>query len=195
VWLEATLTTDKDFKQLVRHRSDRTGESYTAARRRLLERRGPTMPLPTLRYTEKPEHGFSIAVPEDWLEEPPALDNSPYEVTRFRLHEGDAWHLALVFRRTDDAEPQVWLAANAARGRLKRSGFTQMSLAECWWGGGDGVRIDCQKEFGGPGGLWTVREYLTVGDGVVYALGLGTNKPENNGSLFDEIARRFVLLK
>lgn len=68
-----------------------------------------------------------------------------------------------------------------------------MSLTECEWGGGEGVRINCQREFAGPGGLWTVREYLVVHGGVVYALGLGTNEPENDGLLFDKIARRFEL--
>jgi hypothetical protein len=188
------LTTARDFKRLVRLRSVRTGESYSAARRHLLERRGLTMPIPALRRVEKPEHGFSIEVPQDWPEEPPDLSNRPYEVNRFRLHDGDAWHLALVFRRTDHAEPQVWLAANAARGRLKRSGFAHMSLAECEWGGGDGVRIDCQREFAGPGGLWTVREYLAVAGGVVYVLGVGSNQPLDDGPLFDEIARRFALI-
>lgn len=188
------MTTDKDFKRLVRIRSDRTGESYSDARRRLLERRGLTMPIPVLRRVERPEHGFTIEVPQDWPDEPPDLSNSPSEVARFRLHDGDAWHLVLVFRRTDDTEPQVWLAANAARGRLKRSGFTHMNLAECEWGGGDGVRIDCQREFAGPGGLWTVREYFAVASGVVYVLGVGTNRPLDDGPLFDEIASRFELL-
>ena len=55
------------------------------------------------------------------------------------------------------------------------------------------VRIDCHTDFAGPGGLWKVREYLAVGDGFVYALGLGTNEPENDSELFDEIARRFEL--
>ena len=152
------------------------------------------MPIPNLRRVEKPEYGFAIHVPQVWPEEPPDPSNSPYEVTRFRLHDSDVWHIALVFRRTDDAEPQVWLAANAARGRMKRSGFTQMSLAECEWGGGEGVRIDCQREFAGPGGLWTVREYLAVVRGVVYALGLGTNEPDDDSLLFDEMARCFELL-
>jgi len=152
------------------------------------------MPIPILRHVERLDHGFSIEVPEDWPEEPPDLSNSPYEVARFRLHEDDAWHMALVFRRTDDAEPQVWLAANAARGRLSRSGFTHMNLAECEWGGGGGVRIDCQREFAGPSGLWTVREYLAVANGVLYILGLGTNHPLDDEPLFDEVARRFELL-
>lgn len=52
------------------------------------------MPIPTLRRVEKPEHGFAIAVPQVWPEEPPDSGNSPYEVARFRLHDGDAWHIA-----------------------------------------------------------------------------------------------------
>ncbi len=51
-----------------------------------------------------------------------------------------------------------------------------------------------QEEFAGPGGLWTVREYLAVGDGVAYVLGLCTTEPENDSLLFDEIGRRFELL-
>lgn len=152
------------------------------------------MPIPALRRVEKPEHGFSIDVPQDWPEEEPDLNNSPYEVARFRLNHDDVRHIALVFCPTDNAEPQVWLVANAVRGRLKRSGFTDMSLAECQWGGGDGVRIDCQREYAGPSSLWTVREYLAVTCGLVYILGVGTNQPVEDGRLFDEMASRFELL-
>lgn len=42
---EATLTTDKDFKRRVRERAQKTGESYTLARRRLLSKAGGT-PVP-----------------------------------------------------------------------------------------------------------------------------------------------------
>ena len=185
------MTTDKDFKRLVRGRSDRTGESYSAARRRLLKRRGQRVPIPNLRRVEKPEYGFSIEVPEDWPEEPPDLNNSQYEVARFRYYDADARRLTLVSRPTDDAEPQVWTAANAVRGRRQRTGFMHFSLAECEWGGGDGVRIDCDKPSDRPRGVWTIREYLAVANGVVYILGMGTSQPIDDGPLFDEIATRF----
>jgi hypothetical protein len=152
------------------------------------------MPIPELRRVEKPELGFSIELPEDWREEPPDLTNSPYEVARFRGNVGDARRLTLVFRPTDDAKPQVWTTANAVRGRLTSIGFSHMSLSECQWGGGDGVRIDCDRPVRGRDGIWTVREYLAVASDVPYILGMGTNQHLEDGPLFDEIASRFNVL-
>jgi hypothetical protein len=152
------------------------------------------MPIPMLRRVEKPEHGFSIELPGTWSEEPPDLDNSQYEVARFRGNEGDARRLTLVFRPTDEAEPQVWTTANAVRGRLTGSGFSHMCLSECQWGGGDGVRIDCDRPYRGRDGVWTVREYVAVASDVVYILGMGTNQPLEDGPVFDEMAGRFEVL-
>jgi hypothetical protein len=70
--MEAMLTSDKDFKRLVRAEARRAGLSYAAARRRLLANPpGDAMNTPALRSVEKSEVGFTVWIPDDWAEFPP----------------------------------------------------------------------------------------------------------------------------
>jgi hypothetical protein len=62
------MTTDKDFKRLVRGRMRKTGESYTAARARLLEKRSPkasttSRPAPRTTMRRTAAGGSSTATP------------------------------------------------------------------------------------------------------------------------------------
>lgn len=190
---EATLTTDKDFKRLVRNRSARTGESYSAARRRLLERRGATMVVPPLRRVDKSDLGFAVHVPVDWFEQQPQATNSEYEVARFARPSGDARGLCLVFRWGDLTEDAtVWSVASTVRVILEGEGYEHFVLSDAQFAGRPSIRLACDKEL--PFGLWTVREEFVVDKLVAYVLGMGTNDPERDQPLLDEMANRFELL-
>ncbi len=104
------MTTDKDFKQLVRQEMRESGKSYAQARRQVLKRQPHAPTSDTgLRRVDKPELGLTVFVPEDWAEFPPQPTNNPYEVARFQHHEANARRMCLVFRHPGSSglSPQV----------------------------------------------------------------------------------------
>jgi hypothetical protein len=184
------LTTDKDFKRLIRARSRKTGESYSVARRRLLAKNeGVESSLPPLLRVERPEHGFAVYVPEHWQELPLEPADAPYEVARFGYKDPKG-HLCMVFR---DEGPLGHISDIAARARtaLEVRGFSHFVLSDVEMAGREAVRLDfesVQKE-----GLWRVSDYLVKADNLVYILGVGTSEPDKDAPVFDEMLRRFEL--
>ena len=76
------MTKDHNFKRRVRARMERTGESYTTARAHLLGRDRPP------NRVDRPQHGFSIVIPDGWTE---VATTQPGEL--IRLERGSASEL------------------------------------------------------------------------------------------------------
>ena len=79
--MEATLTSDKDFKHLVRAEARRSGSSYTAARRRLLEKQtGDLVNIDAMRQVEKQNLALAYRVPTTG---PSSHHNPPTALTKW----------------------------------------------------------------------------------------------------------------
>ena len=191
--MEATLTSDKDFKHLVRAEARRSGSSYTAARRRLLEKQtGDLVDTDAMRQVEKPELGFSLWVPDDWAEFPPQPTNSPYEVARFQYNDGTG-HLCLVFRHPGSTGLSPLVPAQLVRRDREGKHFENFVLTETQLGGLPAVRMDYETTRFAKG-KYFVRDYFVVARNVVLEFALGTYTPESDAPVFDEMAARFRVL-
>jgi hypothetical protein len=179
---EAAMTHDKDFKRKVREHARRTGRSYASVHRRFSRHRGEEIEMQKI---TKPEHGFTVAIPDGWAEFPPMLTNSPYEVARFARRD-HANHLCLVFRSpgNDPRKP-----AEGARERLARSGYGNFALDDAALGARAGVRLTFDKP--AAAGVWAVREYFVSVNNVVYCLGLGSSDPAGDAAIFDAMTAAF----
>jgi hypothetical protein len=185
------VTTDKDFKRLVRARSRKTGESYSLARSRLLAKNhGPTNSLPPLLRVERPEHGFAVHVPEHWQELPLEPADTPYEVARFGYKDPNE-HLCMVFR-DEGAFGHVSEIAERARTALEARGFSHFVMSDAEMAGREAVRLDFDNVHGGE--LWSVSDYVVKAGDLVYILGVGTSEPDKDAPVFDEMLRRFELI-
>lgn len=121
---EETMTRDKDFKKVVRRRAQESGESYTEARRNVLEQNiDPHGHRSRLRRVDKPDLSFTVLVPEDWAEFPPQPTNNPYEVARFQHHEADARRMCLVFRHPGSTGLSPQVPARLVRTKREASRF------------------------------------------------------------------------
>lgn len=181
------MTAGKRFKRLVRARSSRTGESYSAALRhfRPLIAEDEIMPGFDLRRIEKPHLGFAVHIPEDWREEPPNLSNSPHEVARF-YRRGEITRGIIVFR---DPRPRNMSPADVraeTRQVLDSAGYRSFVSGDCMVAGRKGARLD----FAGPLNMppWTTREYFVHFESVAFCFALGTTLAEGDAGLFDAIA-------
>jgi hypothetical protein len=188
------LTSEKDFKHLVRLRAAKTGESYALARNRLLYRAhgGAGMELIELRRIEKADLGFAIHVPDDWQEFPPQLTNSPFEVARFHYRDGGR-HVCLVFRHPGSTGLDPHVPAEEERGILERKSFEHFSFEDLEISGRSAVRMDFDRA-DLPIGMWWAREYFVVARNLVYILGLGSTDIADDQAVFDEMAKRFEVL-
>jgi hypothetical protein len=192
------MTTDKDFKRLVRQRASKTGESYSAARRRLLESKGDNeMVTSDLRRVEKPDDGFVLHVPADCAEAPADKLNNPYELARWgSLTNDGVRRLYLVMRRPGSTGLDPRVAAEATQRNLERS-FKHFVLAETTVDGRPAARLDFQM--GNPSsywgfGVWRAREYFVPVGNLVWTLGLGSSREEPDAALFEAMANGFHLL-
>ncbi|HEX4454322.1 MAG TPA: hypothetical protein VH143_25840 [Kofleriaceae bacterium] len=129
----------------------------------------------------KPDHGFTVAIPDGWAEFPPMLTNSPYEVARFARRD-HANHLCLVFRSPGN-DPRK--RAEAARARLATTGYDGFVLDDAALGARPGVQLSCTR------GAWAVREYFVSVNDLVYCLGLGSSDPAGDAAAFDAMTAAF----
>jgi hypothetical protein len=196
------MTRQKDFKRTVREHAARSGRSYADARRLLLARSqgdaamqdtatttdATTAPDPTFKTVSKKEHGFTLAMPEDWAEFPPVLSNSPYEVARFAYRDHTT-HLGIVFRMPGSPGLHPRGTAEQARTRQRAQGFDNFVLDDVDVGGRPGVRLTFDKKT--LQGAWAAREYFVSAGSLVYCLALASGDPQGDAALFDAMAARF----
>ena len=155
--METTLTSDKDFKRLVRAEGRTAGMSYTAARRRLLDNRsGDAMDTVAMRSIDKSDLGFTVWIPEDWAEFPPQPTNSPYEVARFQYHDGTG-HLCLMFPHPGSTGLSPLVPAQAVRRDREGKQFENFVVANTEIGGRPAVRMDYDTTRFATG-RWFVRD-------------------------------------
>ena len=198
------MTAKKNFKRLVRRRARKTGESYVAALRHFKHKTAedepvttpdPTQPvaLPQMRRIEKPEYGFALSVPVEWLDEPPNLKNSSWEVARaFATYPGDVRRGFIVFRGPagQDAEPEA--AARGSQTVLERGGFGNFVLTDDVIAGRPAVQLDFNRP-AASGRTWSVRHHFLIVGGATFCISFGTNALEEDGALLDALAASFEL--
>jgi hypothetical protein len=192
--LETTLTSEKDFKRLVRFRAAKTGESYALARTRLRysARGGVEMDQSAFRRVEKTDLGFAVHVPDDWPEFPPQPTNSPFEVARFHYRDGER-HVCLIFRHPGSSGLDPHVPAQEERTILDRKGFEHFSFEDLEISGRPAVRMDFDRA-DLPIGMWWAREYFVVARNLVYILGVGSTDIDGDQDLFNQMATRFEVL-
>jgi hypothetical protein len=191
------VTTGKRFKRLVRARSSKTGESYSAALRHFRSStvEGVTMSDFELVRVEKPNFGFAMHIPADWREEPPDLNNSPHEVARY-YHRGATVKGIVVMRNPKkvDSTPRAW--AEETREVLETLGSNNFALTDLTIGDKRAARLDF--DMSQPGALrsiWVTHEYFVVAFGVGFCFALGSETPEEDAPLLDAVAGQLELFE
>ena len=144
----------------------------------------------TMKQVTKPEHGYTVSVPEAWAEFPPILSNSPYEVARFAYRD-HASHLCIVFRMPGSPGLHPRGTAEQAKARQEGKGYGNFALKDVEVGGRAGVLLSFDKAT--AAGPWAAREYFVSAGSLVYCLGLGTGDPAGNAPTFDAMAAGFVI--
>ena len=201
------MTAKKDLKRLVRARAQKTGESYAAALRHLRKQppEAPLVPsldvpsypdLPTLRRVEKPDLGFALHIPEQWLEEPPNLRNSPWEAFRAfgpRQRLGGGRSGCIVFRNPPQPAADAYTIARNVQPVLERDGFTSFTLHDAAVADRPGARLDFARPLP-DGGVWAVRHYFVVVAGIPFCVSFGTTGPIADAPLLDALIEHFELL-
>lgn len=191
------MTAGKRFKRLVRARSSKTGESYSAALRhfRASTAEGVAMSEFELVRVEKPNFGFAMHIPADWREEPPNLNNSPHEVARF-YYRGATVKGIVVMRNPKKGESSARAWAEETREVLETLGSTNFALTELQIADRPAARLDF--EMPQPGALrsiWVTHEYFVVAFGIGFCFTLGSETPEADETLFGAIAERLEVFE
>jgi len=190
------MTAKKNFKRLVRARARKTGESYAAALQHFQHRSAEDQPVktPALRRIEKPEYGFALEVPVEWVDEPPDLKNSPWEAARaFASYPDGARRGFIVFRNPagPGADPEA--AARGAQNFLSRNGFSNFALSDAVIAGRPAVRLDFDRPSVAPR-VWAVRHYFLVVENRTFCVSFGTSEPSEDGPLVERLAASFELI-
>jgi hypothetical protein len=153
-----------------------------------------------LRRIPKPDLGFAVHVPEEWVETAASPDTGGYEVARF-WQRGEKAQNCLVFRHR--LRSSLRSSVKGAQHVLEADDFQNFTLLETELAGAPAIRMDFVRPGGRRpsaksrslvGGPWTVRHYFVARGGFVYVLSFGTTSPESDRTVFDEMAARFELL-
>ena len=195
------MTAKKNLKRLVRARARKTGESYAAALRNFLKKPPGGQPVPAypsssanppLRRVEKPEYGFAIYLPADWVEQPPDPFNSPWEVGRFSTYD-PVFRNCLVFRNPESPDASLDAIARTAEANLARTGFGNFRHLPAQIAGLSAARIDFDRP-APDGGTWSVRHHFFLAAGHRFCLSFGTTARAEDTVLIDRLASRFELI-
>jgi hypothetical protein len=177
------MTARKRFKQLVRARMAKTGESYVTA---LQHFRGhPGTPLPS-RVVRKADLGLTLRVPVTWIEQAPELRNSLNEVLRLTAtQEADATRCLVLWTPSTD-EPNTRRAAQRALDE-RLALLTGVELEDAWLGGLPARRLTGVRKRGDT--AWHVVRYIADSERQTLDLGFETVYLERDRDVLEEVAR------
>ena len=186
------MTAHKHRKQRVRRRAERTGESYTAALRYL---RPPMteekMDRATWHRIEKPDFGYAISIPEEWIETPPDLRNSPWETARFGSPE-DRRHDVVVFRQpVISGQTAADIVANA-KSHLESYGFGSFHVEKVTVASREGWRLDFATTDAGR--RWSSQQYYVTDGDACFCFGYGSTAPDEIREIIDAMLASFAIL-
>ena len=190
------MTANRDLKRLVRARTKKTGESYTAAlqhlRRGAAEKRSAPHQPPTLRRVEKAEFGYAVHIPDDWTEVRPDLFNSEWEVGHF-MSPGPRYRSCRVFRTPQEQQSDLTMVARSDAVELARSGYGNFRHAAIRLAGRRAAWLAFDRATP-DGRVWSCRYHYVAAAGMRFCLALGTWAIDEDGPLQATLAARFELI-
>jgi hypothetical protein len=191
--MEGRMTANKNLKRRVRSRAAKTGESYTTALRYFRPTpEGDVMEEPQLQRVMKPQFGFAVSVPADWVERPPDPMRGP-QVARW-AGPGEVRRELVVFRLfAGQAGSTPREVAESVISSLQELGFASFEITDGDVAAHPGARLNCVKTTGKR--IWSVRQYYAVADDQVLVFGLGTATQNVDADLFDVIASKFECIE
>lgn len=152
------------------------------------EPRSRRLPLkPELRRIERPDLGFSVSLPLDWIERAPDRSTRP-QVARW-VGSRHPLRFAVVFRNGLSVLSSPLRIAEVAAERFIANGFAVQALRPFRVAGKRGARLDVVRDGGAR--PRTVREYFVVNEEEIFVLKLGSATASAHGRLFDAIAASF----
>ncbi len=175
------MTARKRFKQLVRARMAKTGESYVTALRHLEARQG--MP-PSTRRVRKADLGLTLHVPVTWVESVPELRNSLDEVLRLASdEEPHARRCILLWTPKEDDPNTRRLARQALKEQLAQ--LDDPRSEEATYGGRAARRLTGTRTSGDV--TWHVVRFFVECEDRTLDLSFESVDGERDHDLFEEI--------
>lgn len=184
------MTARKRFKQRVRARAAKTGESYAVARRQLDHRPGQEPKVPEFRNVTNTLHGFAIDLPEGWREVPPEALATHWQVASFEAGDGSGAGAAVLASPSGD-QPAAVIAA-ATRAAYEAQGMDTSGGPERF-ADGDGYRLEGRRAT--ATGELTLIDYIVVSADRAYRLVLTTSDIDRDRATFAEIAASFKIIE
>jgi len=185
------MTARKRFKQRVRARAAKTGESYSVARRHLDHRSGQEPRVPEHTTVTNTLHGFVVNLPATWREVPPEALATPWQVAAFEDDRGNSGSGAVVLVTPSQGQNATAIAA-VTRAAYEANGMSPVDGPQAF-AGGHGYRLEARQRT--ADGEVTLVDHVVVSADRAYRFILTTNDIDRDREALIEIAKSFNIIE